>query len=810
VTGQTISHYRVLEKLGGGGMGVVYEAEDLRLGRRVAIKFIPAHLAADPKALERFRREARAASQLNHPNICTIHEIEEHDGHPFLVMEKLEGETLKHRLHGKPLPAEDVLDIGAQVADGLEAAHSKGIVHRDIKTANIWLTPRGQAKILDFGLAKLAPQIPAMKESDDTPSGAGEDSLTEGGLIPGTAVYMSPEQARGEELDTRSDLFSLGAVLYEMATGRRPFRGNNVVTTLYAILHYKPISPLSLNPSLPPGLEPILGKALEKKRDLRYQSAAELRADLAILKRESDTKTKTRIMLVGGTVPVTSTTRTFQLPLWRRLWVQLVAVVVLALLMAAGMAFWARRERRAAPAPGNTIAVLPFQNISADVETDFLRFALADEIARMLSYTRWLEVRPMTATQKYSGAAPDLQQAGRELRVATLLTGHFLREGEQLRITWEAVEVQSNSLLWQGSLTVPIRDPVKMEQELAAQVRKELLPALGGPAGATDTETRPTNPEAYELFLRAGAMPRDPAPNRDAVAVLEHVVQLDPGYAPAWEALGMRYYYAGTYGGRLGQKALEQSEAALKRALQLDPDLLTAAARLTRNSVENGDLKQAYRDAQELVRRRPGSAQAHFTLAYVLRYAGLAREATGECETALRLDPGNASLRSCAFAFFEAGDAERALDFVRLDAGSEWSRSVTPAIFLRQGKVEEARRGVPGITGSSSWHREILGACLEPQPGPALEAAIQKAEPAMLAESDPEWKYYQGSILAYCGQPELALQLLQSAVSQNYCARQALDADPLLNKLREDPRFAELKQASEACLARFQEERGGK
>ncbi|HEV2021418.1 MAG TPA: protein kinase [Terriglobales bacterium] len=809
MTGQTISHYRVLEKLGGGGMGVVYEAEDIRLGRRVALKFLPEDLAADATALERFRREARAASQLNHPNICTIHAIEEHNGRPFLVMEKLEGETLKHRLNGQPLPAEDVLDIGAQVADGLEAAHAKGIVHRDIKTANIWLTPRGQAKILDFGLAKLAPQIPAMKEGDETPSGSEEEPLTAMGTIPGTAVYMSPEQARGEELDPRSDLFSLGSVLYEMATGRRPFRGNNVVTTLYAILHDKPLSPLSLNPSLPPGLEPILGKALEKRLDRRYQSASDLRADLAILKRESDTRTKNRILLGGGPVPVAGSTRTFQLPLWRRLYVQLLAVVVLALLMTAGVALWQKRQRAAAPAPSNTIAVLPFQNISADVETDFLRFALADEIARMLSYTRSLEVRPTTATQKYSGAAPDLQKAGRELRVATLLTGHFMREGEQLHITWEAVEVQSNRLLWQGSLTVPIRDPVRMEEALATQVRKELLPALGGVAGAIEGETRPRNPEAYELFLRAAAMPRDPAPNRDAIAVLERVTLLDPGYAPAWEALGMRYYYEGSYGGG-GAQAMGKSEAALERALKLDPSLMTAGARLTRNHVEKGDLKQAYQDAQELVRRRPESPQAHFTLAYVLRYAGLAREATRECNEALRLDPGSSTLRSCAFAFFESGDAERALEFAQLDAGSEWSRSVTPSILLRQGKVEEARRGLSEMKAGSPWYPEILGACLGPQPTVALEAAVKTAEPALLAEADPEWKYYQGSILAYCGQQDLAVRLLQGAVAQNYCAREALDADPLLNKLRENPRFAEVKQASQACVGSFQEMRGGK
>jgi TolB-like protein len=797
--GQTVSHYRILGKLGGGGMGVVYEAEDLKLGRHVALKFIPENLSGDPKSLERFTREAKAASLLNHPNICTIHGIEDNNGHPFIVMEKLEGESLKQCISGQAMGTEKVLDISIQVADALAASHAKGIVHRDIKPANIFLTPSGQVKVLDFGLAKLMHNVGT--DSD----GAGLDqSLTAVGVIPGTAIYMSPEQARSEEIDFRSDLFSFGVVMYEMCTGKKPFAGKNSLMTLDAVLHDKPVPPGELNPKVPVELEGIIGKAMEKERKQRYQSATQMKADLQQLKRESDSG-QVKSGLHNAKLRVAS--QTFGRTGGRWLfWLLLGTAALLVTVLAAVGAYWLKHRSVANLEQQNAIAVLPLQNMNGDFAVDYLRFALADELTSVLTYSRSLEVRPSSVTRRYVELDLDPRKVGQQLHVGRLLTGHFMRQGEQLAVTLEAIDVPTDRLLWQASVTAPVNDLISLQNQLSTQVQQGLLPALGSAGGELNTASRPKSQEAYDLYLHALALPHDPGPNKDAIAVLEHVVGEDPSYAPAWEVLGLRYYYDSTYAGG-GEEMFQRSSAAFERALSLDPNRELAASNLIVNRVERAELGRAYDAATDLVRRRPQSAEAHFALSYVLRYAGMQEKATQECNTARSQDPGNYNFRSCAWAFLEIGKTDKAMDFVHLDAGSQWAAWVTPYVYLAAGNVAQARESVKYVAKAPVYHRELLVACTLAQPPADMDRIVREEEASVMTEPDPEEWYHVGALMAYCGQKDAALRLLRAAVQQNYCAYSALLEDPLLKDLRKETAFNEVLTAGSNCQEALKEGR---
>jgi eukaryotic-like serine/threonine-protein kinase len=792
--GQQVSHYRILGKLGGGGMGVVYEAEDLKLGRHVALKFIPENLAGDAKSLERFTREARAASQLNHPNICTIHGIEDNNGHPFIVMEKLEGESLKQHIGGQPMQVEEILDVGVQVADALAASHNKGIVHRDIKPANIFLTPGGPVKVLDFGLAKLV-HNPGTEE---------DQSLTAVGIIPGTAVYMSPEQARSETVDARSDLFSFGVVLYEMATGKKPFLGNNSLLTLDAVLHQKPTPPHDLNPKIPIELQGIIGKAMEKDRTHRYQSAAEMRSDLGQLKRESESGT---IKSSNQSSMLRAASKTFSRNSRFQTYSLIAMAALLVTVLAAVGAWWVKHRAVANAEQKNAIAVLPLQNLNGDYNVDYLRFALADELTSVLTYSRSLEVRPSSVTRKYVALDLEPKKVGQELRVGRLLQGHFIKQGDQLTVTLEAIDVPTDRLLWQTTVTAKAEDLIGLQQQLSSQVQNGLLPILGGAAGASESAaSRPKNQQAYDFYLRSIAVPHDSAPNKEAIKMLEWAVGIDPTYAPAWEALGQRYYFDSLFGGG-GEEKFQRSNAAYERAIALDPNRVMAASNLITNRVERGELGRAYDAATDLVRRRPQSADAHFALSYVLRYAGMLDQSTQECNTARSLDPGNFAFRSCAWSFLEMGKTDRAMDFVHLDAGSEWAAWVTPYVYLAEDNVAEARANAKNMAKAPTYHRDLMEACTAAQRPADFAKIVRENEASVMLELDAEAWYHMGALMAACGQKEPALRLLKAAVQQNYCAYAALLDDPMLKDLRKDTAFDEVLTAGANCQAVLKEGR---
>jgi DNA-binding winged helix-turn-helix (wHTH) protein/TolB-like protein/tetratricopeptide (TPR) repeat protein len=449
-----------------------------------------------------------------------------------------------------------------------------------------------------------------------------------------------------------------------------------------------------------------------------------------------------------------------------------------------------------------SVAVLPFQNAGSDKDADFLRLALPDEVANVLSYVPSLSIRPFASTSRYSGPNLDLQQAGREMGVTSIVTGHYLSAGDQLEVTLEAVDVANNRSVWRDTISVAASDKIAMREQITSQVRQGLVPVLGGSAAPWEAGTRPKSEEAYDLYLRSIAVPHDVAPTKDAIAMLERAVGIDPGYAPAWAALGMRYYYGAIFGDG-GEAMLKRSDSAFERALALDPNLISAAGALITNQADRGNIGTAYAQASVLVKRRPESASAHFVLGYVLRYAGLLDEAARECDTAIKLDRGNYQFRSCSWVFSRLGEPQRAMEFVGLDAGSDWAARQTAFILIGQGKLAEARHSIQRVSHTPLMGHDLLQACLDPQQASQLEGSAQEVETAALAGVDAEPRYVFGTLLSYCGQKDAALRLLRSAIEHNYCAYQTLQSDPMLVKLRGTPEFAALLSSAKDCQNKF-------
>src|SRR6266481_4018693 len=798
MTGRTISHYRVLEKLGGGGMGVVYKAEDIRLGRYVCLKFLPERLSKDHPAVERFQREARAASSLNHPHICTIYDVDEYEGQSFIVMEFLEGQTLKHRIDGKPLDIERVPEYGHQMADALEAAHAKAIIHRDIKPANIFLTERGQIKLLDFGLAKLMPErkgVASLSHAGTAFANTTEDAhLTSTGVSMGTVAYMSPEQIRGQELDERTDLFSLGLVLYEMSTGQRAFSGNTSGVIFDAILNRPPTPPARLNPAIPVQLEQIIAKALEKDRELRYRSAADMRADLQRLKRDTDS---------ASAMPFSSRQASRQR--LQRLWPHLVwggvlaVVLILFVLNVGGL-----RDRvfgGASQARIESIAVLPFANLSNDPKTEYLSDGITESLINSLSQLPNLAVMSRNTVFRYKGQSTDPQQVGRDLHVRAILTGRLIQTGDELLISVNLEDVKNSRQIWGEQYNRKISNLVSVQQEIAGDIYGRLRPRLAGEEMKLLSRRPTENVEAYQLYLQGLFYWNKwtQADFKKAADYFTQAAQKDPRYALSYAGLADTYSLLGDAGYLPPSEAWPKAKAAAMQALQIDDTLAEAhtSLALVKEHFE-WDWTGAEREFKRAIELNPNSATAHHWYGDYLANMGRQEEGLRETKRAQELDPLSLIINtSLGWQLYVARHNDQAAEQLRkvldIDAKFAPARRMLEEVYADMGKQKEAvaeREKILSLSGSP----ELAASIEEDFSRAGYKGVLQRWLDGLTEISKHGYISSYSIAQAYMrmGEQEKTFGWLEKAYEEHDSGLVSLAVEPMFDTVRSDPRFRDI------------------